>query len=77
MVDKSANGLNRHRANKNNRRSQTAGVSWCAKAGKWRVRVKVRGQEIWGGYFTDEREAAKRSVSLRRETAGISIRNEA
>ena len=40
-------------------KSQFAGVHWNRRLKKWRVRIKVQGQDIHIGHYDDERAAAR------------------
>lgn len=59
------NGLNRHRANRNNKNSSTPGVSWCKAEEKWRVQIRRHGKDHFGGYFADESQANDAAHRLR------------
>jgi hypothetical protein len=65
LLTVSANGLNRHRANANNRSSAVPGVSWCKGTRKWRVQVRSQGKDHFGGYFGDEAAAIAAAQVLR------------
>jgi hypothetical protein len=65
LLTVSQNGLNRHRANKNNKRSGTPGVCWSKGEEKWRVQIRCNGKDHFGGYFTDEAQAIQAATTLR------------
>jgi hypothetical protein len=44
--------------------SRFTGVSWNARKGRWIVRISAEGRELFGGYFLDEVEAARRYNDL-------------
>lgn len=66
VVSVSQNGLNRHRANRNNKLSSVPGVSWCKANGKWRVQIRRTGKDHFGGYFESHSEAVESAIRLRR-----------
>jgi len=60
---------------KKEKTSQYKGVCWHREYGKWDVRIYPKGQKsIFGGYFNDELDAAKR-VNQLCETLGIPAQN--
>jgi hypothetical protein len=59
------NGLNRHRANRNNKSSGTPGVCWSKAEQKWRVQIRRNGKDHFGGYFADEAQAKEAATRLR------------
>jgi hypothetical protein len=60
---------------KKEKTSQYKGVSWHKESGKWYVVIYLKGQKpIYGGYFKDELDAAKRMNQLCEEL-GIPLQN--
>jgi len=56
VVDKSGNGLNRHKLDRRNTSGAT-GVSWSKEKRLWYARIKVRGHVRALGYFRDKEAA--------------------
>jgi hypothetical protein len=59
------NGLNRHRANRNNKSSSTPGVCWSKAEAKWRVQIRRNGKDHFGGYYSDQVQAIEAATALR------------
>lgn len=65
IVTVAENGLNRHRANRNNRSSRHVGVTFIKREGKWRAQARWKGKDYHGGYFDTEEDAAAAARLLR------------
>lgn len=63
VVTRSQN--NQNRPAQHNAKSPYRGVWWASDKGKWRASVKLDGRRYYGGYFTDEAQAAEAARQLR------------
>lgn len=68
IVDGTQNLANMHKTRVGS--SKYKGVQWRKDTKMWRVRVKVYGQEIHGGYYYDEKEAAKAYNRIAKDVFG-------
>ena len=60
---------------KKEKTSQYKGVSWSTRSDKWCVQIRLKtGKSKFGGYFTDELDAAK-GVNELCEKLGIPLQN--
>jgi hypothetical protein len=55
--------------------SRFKGVCWHKASRKWRVRVRLNGRQLAGGYFHDEDEANARAIAMREELHGEFVRH--
>jgi hypothetical protein len=68
-VSNQQNACNRRKTNKETS-SKYIGVNFDSKRNKWRVRLNVDGQEIFIGYFNDEKEGALARDELAKQHHG-------